>query len=119
MEGSSLAIKTVPNDIKARGQGICCGGPEQKSPAHHVGATGLSSRPFDLGEGVPQDEAEHQILPSRPLSILVCSIAALVDMEGHLWLNLLGLKDKEQTFLLDAPVLPSGLFGTAVEIVVQ
>lgn len=54
---SSWKAPALPQTLpKAHGQGICCGGPGQKSPAHHVGATGLSSRPFDLGEVVPQDK---------------------------------------------------------------
>ncbi|XP_016347737.1 uncharacterized protein LOC107693005 [Sinocyclocheilus anshuiensis] len=32
------------------------------------------------------------------------SLAALIVTEKHLWLNLSGLKEKERTFLLDAPV---------------
>lgn len=47
------------------------------------------------------------------------SHAVLVAMVRHLWLNLSGLKEKEIYFLLDASVLPSGLFGAAIESVVQ
>lgn len=36
------------------------------------------------------------------------SMAALVATERHLWLNLLGIRDKERTFLLDT-VIPFGL----------
>lgn len=113
MEGSSLAIKTVPNDIEARGQGICGGGPGQQSPAH---LSVLQAYQADLLIWVrecPRTKswsfAEHQILPSRPLSILVHSIAALVDTEGHLWLNLLGLKDKALFFLMPQCCLPDFL----------
>lgn len=31
--------------------------------------------------------------------------------ERHLWLNLSGIWEKDRTFLLDAPLSPSGLFG--------
>lgn len=37
----------------------------------------------------------------------------------HLWLNLSGIKECDKAVLLDAPVSPSGLFGTAVEMVVD
>ncbi len=47
------------------------------------------------------------------------SLAALVVTERHLWLNLSGLKEKDRSFLLDAPVSPAGLFGAAVETVVR
>lgn len=40
------------------------------------------------------------------------SLAALVTTERHLWLNLLGLKEKKRTFLLDGPVSPAGLFDS-------
>lgn len=40
------------------------------------------------------------------------SLAVLVTMERHLWLNLLGLKEKERSFLLDARVSPAGLFDS-------
>lgn len=45
-----------------------------------------------------------------------CSMAALVAMERHLWLNLLGIGEKDRAFLIDAP--PSGLFGDAVNTVI-
>lgn len=44
-------------------------------------------------------------------------LAALVTTKRHLWLNLSGLKEKERSFLLDAPISPVGLFGSAVEMV--
>ena len=46
------------------------------------------------------------------------SMAGLVCVERHLWLNLSGMKEKEKHFLLDSPISPSGLFGGAVETVV-
>ncbi len=45
------------------------------------------------------------------------SMAAMVSTERHLWLNLTGIRDKDSTFLLDAPISPSGLFGDAVNTV--
>ncbi len=45
------------------------------------------------------------------------SMAAMVSTEIHLWLKLTGIKDKDRTFLLDAPISPSGLFGDAVNTV--
>ncbi len=46
-------------------------------------------------------------------------MAALVATERHLWLNLSELQDKDRFFLLDAPLSPSGLFGGAVDTVVE
>lgn len=46
-----------------------------------------------------------------------CTLAALIVTERHLLLNLLELKEKDRSFLLDVPVSPTGLFGTAVETV--
>jgi hypothetical protein len=47
------------------------------------------------------------------------TMAALVAAERHLWLNLSDMKDKEKAFLLDAPLSPSGLFGDAVDVVIE
>ncbi len=47
------------------------------------------------------------------------SMAGLVRAERHLWLNLMEIKEKEKTFLLDAPISGSGLFGDAVNAVVD
>ncbi len=47
------------------------------------------------------------------------SMAALVAAERHLWLTLSDIKDRDRVFLLDAPLSPSGLFGDAVDTVVD
>lgn len=41
----------------------------------------------------------------------------MVATERHLWVTLADIGEKEKSFLLDAPVLPSELFGTSVEVV--
>ncbi|KAI2646068.1 Transposon Ty3-G Gag-Pol polyprotein [Labeo rohita] len=46
-------------------------------------------------------------------------MAALVAAERHLWLTLSDMKEKDRVFLLDAPLSPSGLFGDAVNYVVD
>ncbi len=48
-----------------------------------------------------------------------CSMAGSVAAERHLWLNLTEIREKEKVFLLDAPILQSGLFGEAVSSVVE
>ncbi len=47
------------------------------------------------------------------------SMAALVAAERHLWLTLSDMKEKDRVFLMDAPIAPSGLFGDAVNSVVD
>ncbi len=47
------------------------------------------------------------------------SMAALVTMERHIWFNLSNIKGKDKNFLTDAPLSPSGLFGDAVNSVVE
>ncbi|KAI2661633.1 Transposon Ty3-G Gag-Pol polyprotein [Labeo rohita] len=47
------------------------------------------------------------------------SMAALVAAERHLWLTLSDMKEKDRVFLLDAPLSPAGLFGDAVNSVVD
>ncbi len=43
------------------------------------------------------------------------SMASLVLLERHLWLNLTEMKDADKVPFLDSPVSPDGLFGPAVE----
>ncbi|ROL55046.1 hypothetical protein DPX16_20307 [Anabarilius grahami] len=43
------------------------------------------------------------------------SMASLVVLERHLWLNLTEIKDLDKMAFLDVPVSPSGLFGPAVD----
>ncbi|XP_032363307.1 uncharacterized protein LOC116675969 [Etheostoma spectabile] len=47
------------------------------------------------------------------------SMSALVATERHLWLNLSDIRQKDREFLLDAPVSTTGLFGEAVDSVVD
>lgn len=47
------------------------------------------------------------------------SMATLVAMERNLWLTLSDIKEKDRVFLLDAPLAPSGLFGEAINSVVD
>ncbi len=47
------------------------------------------------------------------------SMAALVAVERHLWLTLSDIKEKDRVFLMDAMLAPSGLFGDAVDSVVD
>ncbi|ROL54738.1 hypothetical protein DPX16_3891 [Anabarilius grahami] len=47
------------------------------------------------------------------------SMAALVAMERHLWLNLSDIKERDKNVLMDAPLSPVGLFGDAVSSVVD
>ncbi len=43
------------------------------------------------------------------------SMASLVVLERHLWLNLTEMKYADKIPFLDSPVFPTGLFGPAVE----
>ncbi len=47
------------------------------------------------------------------------SMAALVAAERQLWLTLSDIKEKDRVFLLDAPLAPTGLFGNAVNSIVN
>lgn len=47
------------------------------------------------------------------------SMAGAVAAERHLWLNLTEIRDRDKVFLLDAPISQSGLFGEAVNTVVE
>lgn len=43
------------------------------------------------------------------------SMACLVVLECHIWLNLIEIKDEDKVPFLDSPVSTTGLFGPAVE----
>ncbi len=43
------------------------------------------------------------------------SMASLVVLERHLWLNLTEIKEADKASFLDSPVSPTGLFGPAIE----
>ncbi len=45
-----------------------------------------------------------------------CSMAS---KERHLWLNLMGTKDRNKLFLLDPPMSPSSIFGNSINTVVN
>lgn len=47
------------------------------------------------------------------------SMAALLAMERDLWLNLSNNRERDESLILDAPHSPPGLFGNAVNSVVQ
>lgn len=47
------------------------------------------------------------------------SMAALVAIKRHLWLNLTDIKDKDKSFVLDVPLNPSSLFGDAISSVTE
>ncbi|KAK3545899.1 hypothetical protein QTP70_016590 [Hemibagrus guttatus] len=75
-------------------------------------------RELDGGEGLSPDSVSEL---RRGTDLALCatkqtaryighSMAALVATERHLWLNLMGIKDRDKSFLLDAPISPQGLF---------
>ncbi|ROL54028.1 hypothetical protein DPX16_10451 [Anabarilius grahami] len=47
------------------------------------------------------------------------SMAGMVAVEHHLWLTLTDIKEKDKTFLLDAPMSKDSLFGESVTAVVE
>ncbi len=82
---------------------------------------------LDEGEGFSADDI-RELRRTADLSLRATketaraigrSMAALVAAERHLWLTLSDIKDRDRVFLLDAPLSPSGLFGDAVDTVVD
>lgn len=61
---------------------------------------------LDQGEGLSQCSTAH-------------FMSAMVAVEKHLWLSLLGIRESDKTVVLNASVLPSRLFGTSIEMVVE
>lgn len=54
-----------------------------------------------------------------PEAAICHSMAAVVTMELHLWLNLADIEEREKAFLLDSSISPYGLFGDTVYTVVD
>lgn len=81
---------------------------------------------LDQGQGLfPEvvDELRHTTdltlrATKQTVAVISRSMAAMVAMKRHLWLNLADIGEKERGFLLDVPVSPSELFGTSLEAVV-
>ncbi len=79
---------------------------------------------LDNGQGLSTDEVA-ELRRTMDLALRAIKQAAtamgrsMAAMERHLWVNLADLEKKEKGFLLDAPILPSELFGTSVETVVE
>ncbi len=70
---------------------------------------------LDNGQGLSPDEVAelHRTTDlvlratKQAATAMGRSMAAMVVMERHLWVNLADLERKEKGFLLDAPILPS------------
>ncbi len=79
----------------------------------------LQSRvPGSTGSTVPavEDTLAAHLSPVRAVG---CSMAGLITAERHLWLNLTEIREKEKAFVLDVPISSSGLFGDAVNVVID
>ncbi|XP_059360387.1 taste receptor type 1 member 1-like [Carassius carassius] len=77
-----------------------------------------------LDESSPSDPAFCDLRSATDLALRATkataqvigrSMANLVVLERHLWLNLTEIKESDKVAFLDAPVSPSSLFGPAVE----
>ncbi|KAI2647266.1 Tol-Pal system protein TolB [Labeo rohita] len=85
-------------------------------------------RDLDEGKGL-SPEAVEELCRTIDLALHVTkqtflppngkAMVVVVTMERHQRVNVLDIWTKEKKFLLDAPLLPSGLFGTSVEVVVE
>lgn len=84
-------------------------------------------RDLDDREGVGPDVVRKLCratdLSFRATKEIACTIGrfmtAMVAVERHLLVNLSDFKEKDRAFLLDAPLSPPGLFGNAVNIIVE
>ena len=82
---------------------------------------------LDEGEGITP-EAVKELRRATDLALRATkhtaravgrSMAGLITVERHLWLNLTDIKEKDKSFLMDAPISKDGLFGEAVTSVVD
>ncbi len=75
---------------------------------------------LNQGKGVPsvlEIRCTTDLTVRATARTIVRSLAAIVATKGHLWLKLLRIKEREKSFLLEAPVLLFRLFATAIEMV--
>ncbi len=77
---------------------------------------------LDVGEGITP-EAVKELRQATDLVLRATkhtaqavghSMAGMVAVECHLWLNLTDIKEKEKSFLTDAPISKDGLFENSV-----
>lgn len=119
-----MRLKPWQTPFVARRQGIC-----QAGGALHTMAV-LEAYQADLlkdqGHGLsPKAVAELCHTTDLALWATKQTVAAIgrsmvaVVMERHQWLHFFRIKEKYKYFLLDAPISPSGLFGTSIETVVE
>lgn len=82
---------------------------------------------LDTGKGIGP-EAVTEVRKAIDLSLRTIkqtahaigySMATMVVTERHLWLDLSSLNKRDKIFLLNAPISPSGLFGDAVDAVLE
>ncbi len=72
----------------------------------------------DVGE--PRRTADLALRATKETARAIgWSMAVLVAAERHLWLTLSDMKEKDRVFLMNVPLAPSGLFGDAVDSVVD
>ncbi|KAL0150616.1 hypothetical protein M9458_054077, partial [Cirrhinus mrigala] len=104
-EGSGLALQAAASHLSIGGQG-----------AYQADLL----KELDEGEEI-RDSDISELRRTADLSLHTTkeSMAALVATERHLCLTLSDMKEKDRVFLLDALLSPSGLFGDAVNLVVD
>jgi len=63
--------------------------------------------------------ADLSLLETKQTSAAICCLmVTMMVSKRYLWLSLLGIKESEKSFLLDATLSPTGYFDTAIETVV-
>lgn len=71
------------------------------------------------GKGLSPEAMKELHHRSRSPCYQAIGDGAMVAMESHLWLNLVEIGRKEKNLFLDAPLSPSGFFGTSMEVLVE
>ncbi len=81
-----------------------------------------------LEGGTASPEAVNDLRAATDFALMATKRAAqaigrtmgfMVVQQRHLWLTLADLKDADRKVLLNAPITPSGLFGDAVESIIE
>ncbi len=111
-----LALQVATNNFSACGQGVRGSTSGWCKSAHHVGVTdGHSNEIMELRRIT--DLAIHAT--KETARAIGWSMAAMVAAERHLWLTMSDIKDKDRVFILDAMLAPLGLFGNAIDSIVD
>ncbi len=119
----------MQDDSPSSQQGLFLGWGRSLRPTRYGGAAGVPGKaPTIPGRRDRLTEAVNDLRAATDFALMATKRAAqaigrtmgfIVVQQRHLWLTLADLKDADRKVLLNAPITPSGLFGDAVESIIE